>query len=224
MRRRPAGAGGKSGASPRGNVIEDRDAAGESVSAFTSELWARLGAFVRELRMNETKPWGDFFAHFKPPRAWTMQVLDERVTTNFLHYRGNYSIIVVGLMLLGIISNPSVLLAVACCVMLVVYLLPHGKEDRPVVLFEHTLQKKERLAGAVIGVPCILSLSGAWYILVYYVGSGVLLCTLHCVFRPRSLSSKATRTAREVNNAASSFSIEGAQNFVERVLNSSRSQ
>lgn len=35
--------------------------------------------------------------------------------------------------------------------MLVVYLLPHGKEDRPVVLFEHTLQKKERLAGAVIG-------------------------------------------------------------------------
>ena len=50
MRRRPAGAGGKSGASPRGNVIEDRDAAGESVSAFTSELWARLGAFVRELR------------------------------------------------------------------------------------------------------------------------------------------------------------------------------
>ena len=40
------------------------------------------------------------------------------------------------------------------------------------------------------------------------MGSGVLLCTLHCVFRPRSLSSKATRTAREVNNAASSFSIE----------------
>lgn len=50
MRRRPAGAGGRSGASPRGNVIEDRDAAGESVSAFTSELWARLAAFVRELR------------------------------------------------------------------------------------------------------------------------------------------------------------------------------
>lgn len=50
MRRRPAGAGGRSGASPRGNVIEDRDEAGDSVAAFTSELWARLGAFVRELR------------------------------------------------------------------------------------------------------------------------------------------------------------------------------
>lgn len=50
MRRRPAGAGGWSGASPRGNVIEDRDEGGESVAAFTSELWVRLGAFVRELR------------------------------------------------------------------------------------------------------------------------------------------------------------------------------
>lgn len=50
MRRRPAGAGGRSGVSPRGNVIEDRDEAGDSVAAFTSELWARLGAFVRELR------------------------------------------------------------------------------------------------------------------------------------------------------------------------------
>lgn len=50
MRRRPANAGGRSGASPRGNVIEDRDEAAEAVAAFTSELWARLGAFVRELR------------------------------------------------------------------------------------------------------------------------------------------------------------------------------
>ena len=27
--------------------------------------------------MNETRPWGDFFAHFKAPRAWTMAVFDE---------------------------------------------------------------------------------------------------------------------------------------------------
>lgn len=63
MRRRPASAGGRSGASPRGNVIEDRDEAGESVSAFTSELWARLAAFVRELRQVPSDHGGPSIEH-----------------------------------------------------------------------------------------------------------------------------------------------------------------
>ena len=37
--------------------------------------------------MNETKPWGDFFAHFKAPRAWTMAVFDEvRGVCRFLFF------------------------------------------------------------------------------------------------------------------------------------------
>ncbi|CAN0417573.1 unnamed protein product [Ascophyllum nodosum] len=166
------------------------------------------------------KPWGDFFARFKAPGAWTTTVLDERLTTNFLHYRGNYSVIAAGLFVIGIISHPSVLFALLSCALLVTFLFPAGEHPRIVRLGERTLESGERTAGGVIGVACILGLTGAWYTLVFYGGLALFVCTVHALFRPRTVSSKASRAAAGV--AASGFTIESAQNFVEGILGMNR--
>lgn len=54
-------------------------------------------------------------------------------------------------------------------------------------------------------MSCILGLTGAWYVLLFYGGAGFLLCLLHGVFRPRSMASKASRASAE---AKAGFTIE----------------
>ncbi|CAM9356259.1 unnamed protein product, partial [Pylaiella littoralis] len=165
-------------------------------------------------RLREMKGWGEFFARFKAPKTWNTKVLDERLTTNFVHYRGNYSVVAAGLLVIGIISNPYVLLALLCSALLLTFLFPTGDRPRAVRVGERTLESQERLAVAVIGVSCILGLTGAWYVLLLYGGAGVVLCLLHGVFRPRSIGSKASRVSAE---AKAGFTIEvraGSQNFL----------
>lgn len=191
-----------------------------------SELAARASKFVNELGLKEIKPWGEFFARFKAPRAWNLNVLDERLTTNFLHYRGNYSVIAAGFLVLGIVSNVSVVLALLLSSVLLAFLYPLGESRRVVRVGNRVLESSERLAAAVIAIACILGLSGAWYVLLFYCGTGVFLCLIHAVFRPRSMRSKATRLSDDVK-ASGGFSIEGAQTFVERtfgITGSSNSQ
>lgn len=57
------------------------------------------------------------------------------------------------------------------------------------------------------GVACILGLSGTWMVLLFYAGTGIFLCTLHAIFRPRTLRSKANRVAEDVK-ASGGFTIE----------------
>ncbi|CAN0442601.1 unnamed protein product, partial [Hapterophycus canaliculatus] len=71
--------------------------------------------------------------------------------TNFLHYRGNYSFVAAGLLVVGIVSNPSVLLALLCCALLLTFLFPSGQRPRAVTIGERTLGRQERLAAGVIG-------------------------------------------------------------------------
>lgn len=58
-----------------------------------------------------------------------------------------------------------------------------------------------------VGIACILVLSGAWYVMLFYGGTGVFICLAHAVFRPRSLRGKASRLAEEVK-AGGGFTIE----------------
>ncbi|CAM9270582.1 unnamed protein product [Ectocarpus sp. 6 AP-2014] len=220
LRRRPVGSGSRGPAPPRPNAANQNQAVALAV---LSELGAMMELFFKGLRLKEMKGWGEFFARFKAPRAWNTKVLDERLTTNFLHYRGNYSVVAAGLLVVGIISNPYVLLALLCCALLLTFLFPTGEPRRAVRVGDRTLERQERLAAAVIGASCILGLTGAWYILLFYGGAGVLLCLLHGVFRPRSIGSKTSRAAAE---AQAGFTIENAQNFVENVfgITGSRSQ
>lgn len=65
-------------------------------------------------------------------------------------------------------------------------------------------------APVAAGSSCILGLTGAWYILLFYGGAGVVLCLLHGVFRPRSMGSKASRASAE---AKAGFTIEVCARF-----------
>ncbi|CAM9887975.1 unnamed protein product [Scytosiphon promiscuus] len=220
LRRRPVGAGRRESGTERAFVANNDQGV---VSAVIFELGSTMETFFRELRLKEMKAWGEFFARFKAPRAWNTTVLDERLTTNFLHYRGNYSLVAAGLLIVGIISSPSVLLAILCCAVLLTFLFPSGQRPRAVMIGERTLARQERLGTGVIGTCCILGLTGAWYTLLLYGGAGVFLCLLHAVFRPQTISSKASRVSAE---ATAGFTIENAQNFVENMfgITGSRSQ
>lgn len=40
-------------------------------------VWSSSLALLIPFRLREMKSWGEFFAHFKAPRAWSTKVLDE---------------------------------------------------------------------------------------------------------------------------------------------------
>ncbi|CAM9613456.1 unnamed protein product [Choristocarpus tenellus] len=185
---------------PQPNVMERRGGGNELMNSMMRELQGAIDV-LRRVGWKDLQPWGEFFAHFKAPREWTLKVMDERVTTNVLHFRGNYATITCGALLVSIITSPSVLLALSFCLALWVYLFPSGEgNDRVVCIGERELEKPERVALAVIGILCIVGLSGALYRILFYGGVGFLLCLVHAVFRPRSMKSKATRLSEEVKS------------------------
>ncbi|CAM9549057.1 unnamed protein product [Discosporangium mesarthrocarpum] len=172
------------------------------LSTLLGEVRGLLAA-LQELGWKDLRPWGEFFARFKAPREWSLTALDERVTTNVLHYRGNYAAILSGSLLVSIISSFSVLVALVLSLVLIVYLFPSGKDNRVVVIAGREPDRAERMAVAVIGVSCLLGFSGAVYSILYSLGLALLGCLVHAIFRPRNPQSKLNRLSEEVKVSGS---------------------
>eukprot|EP01031_Cornospumella_fuschlensis_P002651 gene2651-3313_t len=69
-----------------------RDVLGDAATEELMDALKLVGEKIQVLGWKEMRPWSEFFASFKPPQ-FDSRHLEQRITTNFLHYRSNYVVI-----------------------------------------------------------------------------------------------------------------------------------
>lgn len=150
---------------------------------------------IQTLGWKELRPWNEFFATFKPPQL-NSKHLEQRVTTNFLHYRSNYAVICLGILCTQVLFTPMILISTVTIFGFYTFLMHLYK--KPLVIGDFVFDETGKRY-IVMGVSSlVLFLSGTILSLLWALFYSVLLCVAHMVFRPRSVSSKSNRVYEEM--------------------------
>ena len=138
---------------------------------------------VKTLLWKDLKGWTDFFAVLKLPQ-WTYKHLEQRITTNLVHYRSNYLVLCLVIYIIQLIFEPFILISLLLVGSLNIYALVLTKK-KPLVIGDITISDKGKKM-ITIGVSVIfLILSGALSQLLWSTIYCILLCGFHATFRPR---------------------------------------
>mmetsp|Transcript_31345 Transcript_31345/g.40331 ORF Transcript_31345/g.40331 Transcript_31345/m.40331 type:complete len:187 (+) Transcript_31345:167-727(+) len=164
---------------------------------------------LKILGWKERKPWNEFFDKFKAPKSWTYKHLEERITTNFLHYRSNYALIFTIIICAFIITNPGLLLSIFSCAGIFIYFVP--TTHRVVRIGDKTFNQKEGILIASAGSTALLFLTGGFYKLLLIISVAGGVCVVHMIFRPRNISSKANRIFEETKLNVNKFQQQNPQ-------------
>jgi hypothetical protein len=157
-----------------------------------------LGEIIETLKTlgwKEQRPWAEFFQVLKPP-GWTYKDIEQRILTNFLQYRSNYVAIMCGVFLLRILFAPILFLSIVLCATITIYVVVVWKT--PYMVGEHQLNEKSKIICCGVFSFIFLGLCGALEHLLWGLVISSLLCLLHMIFRPRSVSSKANKIYEEI--------------------------
>jgi len=172
-----------------------RDVLGERA---TTELVEELNDLYEQLQIlgwREMRPWSEFMAGFKVPDLNAAH-LEERVTTNFLHYRSNYAAICAVLILLQVFLSPMLLVAVPLAIVFCCYVLVVHK--RPVKIGDVVISTYGKQTACAIFCLFFFAVSGVLERLVWIIIYCVFTCGLHLIFRPRNMSAKANKIYEEL--------------------------
>lgn len=164
----------------------------------TSELIEELNTLFEQLKVlgwREIRPWGEFFGEFKPPE-FTSKTIEERVSTNFLHYRSNYAVILCILLLLQVFLSPMLLIAVPLAVIVCCYVLVVHK--KPIKIGTTVVTDSHKQTACAIFCLFFFAITGILERLVWIIIYAVFTVGLHMVFRPRNLSAKANLVYEEM--------------------------
>lgn len=184
-----------------------RDVLGEKRGKDVEE---EIGYAIEQIRgygWKDLRSMSEFLSVFKVPQMHKKN-LEQRIITNFLHYRSNYIAICIGLFLLRIIFAPFLLLSITCVIAFSMYLLV--VINKPIVLGDFTISENgKRVTCAVISL-IFLAMCGALERLLWTMLYSIVLCVLHMVFRPRSVTSKSGKLYDELK--LTGFSWFGGEN------------
>lgn len=150
---------------------------------------------IATLGWKEMRPWAEFFASFKPPQ-FNVKHLEQRITTNFLHYRTNYVMVATGILVVQILFSPMIILSTAVIFCLYTYLTHVHKGAFRIGDFILDGKGKQYLFFVLSAI--ILLSSGTLFKLFWTVFYSIFLCGGHMILRPRSVSSKANRMYEEM--------------------------
>ena len=168
-----------------------KDFIGEARATAIEEDFRNTIEIFKQLTYREVRPWSEFFTQFKIP-TWALKNIEQRVTTNVLHYRSNYLIITSIILILQILFAPLVLLSLLVCFILTIYLLIVMK-GKSIVIGEVIINEKGKKLVALVLSGVLLLISGAvgqiWWGFMY----GIALCGIHAFLRPRNVSSKTNK-------------------------------
>lgn len=174
---------------------------------YGEKIVQEIGEFIETMKVlgwKEQKPWQEFFQVFKPP-GWTFKDIEQRIVTNFLHYRSNYVAIACGVFLLRIIFAPILFLSIIFCGSITTYVAIVHKS--PIFIGEYKLNQNTKLLICGVLSFIFLGLFGALEHLLWGVIISSFLCLLHMIFRPRNISSKANRVYEEMKISTSDWFV-----------------
>jgi hypothetical protein len=144
----------------------------------------------------EQKPWSEFFAVLKLPQ-WNAKHMEQRVTTNLLHYRSNYIIICAIIFVLQIIFAPFVFFSIIFVTAFCIYMLVIT-HNVPIVIGETSIDNKGKKYITMLASIVFLGLSGAIEKLLWSTLYCILIISIHALFRPRSVTSKTNKLYEEL--------------------------
>lgn len=165
--------------------------AAEDLVDSLEDAWNEL----QKLGYKEMRPWQEFFATFKPPQLDSRH-LEQRMTTNFLHYRSNYFVICLSIVLLQILLAPMIIFAVILIVVFCTYLLQVLK--KPLVIGDIVLDEKKKSIVCAVFSLVLLVVTGTLERLIWCMLYCITLCGLHMLLRPRSVMSKSNKVYEEL--------------------------
>jgi PRA1 family protein len=149
-------------------------------------------AFLKETLTDNLRPWGDFVAVIKPPKEFKYNVMEQRVSTNLVHYQKNYTLICFGILGFRCLFIPNLL---AACILTaaVVFFFFFIQRGKLVTIWRNSIviqgDKGKRVISLILALV-IFSLFYALESLFWSVLFAVIVCASHMVLRPRSVSSK----------------------------------
>jgi hypothetical protein len=176
---------------------------------FSSFLGHILSHFIG---WKDIRPWSEFFAVFKPPQLnWGL--LEQRIATNFLHYRSNYFVLSTGIFTVRAIFSPSMLLSLLFCASLAIYLLLIRK--LPIVIGKFTFRNRDKSLFLISFSILFLALTGALVRLIWTFLMMFIICGAHMLFRPRSVTAKTNELYEELKLNGYSWFVgtNSSQNF-----------
>jgi hypothetical protein len=171
-----------------------------------TELSEEIGYLMSEMNVllsKERRPWDEFFAVFKPPQS-KLKHLEQRVVTNILYYRSNYVLICACVILLRVIVNPLLFLSIIGVA--AIFYAKRVLRDPIHLKNIGTITEPGKTYAAFISSFFLLYLTGGVTYMIFSVFYSVTICSLHFVFRPRSVNSKANKMYDEMQLSGFSFS------------------
>lgn len=150
---------------------------------------------IREYGWKELRSVSEFFSVFKLPQLQKKNI-ERRVVTNFLHYRSNYVAISLGIFFLRILYAPYLLLSIFCITLFCGYLLV--VINKPLIIGDLTISDDGKRVICTINSLIFLAICGALERLLWTILYCIVICTLHMIFRPRSVASKSGKLYDEL--------------------------
>jgi len=180
-----------------------KDILGESKS---NQLSNEIGYFIEQCKVyayKDLRPWPEFLSDFKLPQ-WNVKHLEQRVATNLLHYHTNYMIICILIFLLQLIFLPLTLISLVIISLIIFYVMVINY-NQPIIVGDITINEKGKRF-LTIGVTLVfLFISGILGQLIWSAIYCILVCLLHALFRPRTVSSKSNKAYEEYKLKGFSF-------------------
>ena len=165
-------------------------------------LIEEFNEFVEQLTIigwKEMRSWSEFMSCFKIPDS---KNLEQRVTTNFLHYRTNYLIITASIFIVRILLAPFLFLSIVLCAVVTAAVVLHKE---PIRIGDVELNHSMKLTVCAVTSLIFLALCGAVEHLLWGLVFSAIICVAHMVFRPRNISSKGNKVYEEMKIGAAGW-------------------
>ena len=164
-----------------------RDLLGNRTTNELLEECALLFHRAKKFMWKDLRPWSEFFAVFNLPQGNSRQI-EQRVSTNLIHYKANYCLACMMIFICQILLSPIFLLSLILVVTLFGY-------------FFFVQKKTMRIGDAVINehgklIICsmfsliLLVITRTLEYLIWDVLFCFIICSVHALFRPRSITAK----------------------------------
>jgi hypothetical protein len=171
------------------------------------ELVEEIGLHVESFRLlinKESRSWQEFFAVLKPPQL-NFKHVEQRMTTNLVHYRVNYMVICLVVYVLQILFHPVLLVALLAVMAFCFYSVFILR--KPLILGESIIINENGVKVLTVCVSIIfLALVGSLEQLLWGSIYSLIICTLHMLLRPRSVTSKTNLMYEQMRVTNGGFS------------------
>lgn len=154
--------------------------------------------------VGKIQPWSDFFTGFKPPQP-DKKYIEQRISTNFVHFRSNYIIINCIITFIIFLFSPLLLFILLLYFCATFYFLFVMKPAH-IQIGELSITSKGKRYISIGVLLVILLLTGGLQKLAWIALYTFVIISLHAIFKPRNIQTgSSSSSASTLSNSNIKF-------------------